>query len=121
MKFLIAGEGEEQYLIDEYRGNNIIAVGCVNDVERYLISSDIYLFSSFLQEMLPMALVEAINADLSILAYDTIINRFLLSNSTFESLDDMIKAVEERRVPRGFKHYDKAYALGQFRNILKLS
>lgn len=33
----------------------------------------------------------------------------------------MIKAVEERRVPRGFKHYDKAYALGQFRNILKLS
>jgi hypothetical protein len=71
-------------LIDEYRGNNIIAVGCVNDVERYLISSDIYLFSSFLQEMLPMALVEAINADLSILAYDTIINRFLLSNSTFE-------------------------------------
>ena len=121
VKFLIAGEGEEQYLIDEYRGNNIIAVGCVNDVERYLISSDIYLFSSFLQEMLPMALVEAINADLSILAYDTIINRFLLSNSTFESLDDMIKAVEERRVPRGFKHYDKAYALGQFRNILKLS
>ena len=112
VKFLIAGEGEEQYLIDEYRGNNIIAMGCVNDVERYLISSDIYLFSSsFLQEMLPMALVEAINADLSILAYDTIINRFLLSNSTFESLDDMIK----------FKHYDKAYALGQFRNILKLS
>lgn len=118
IKFLILGDGVERYLIDQYKINNIIHIGCVNDVERYLIASDIYLFTSSLPEMLPMALVEAINTDKHILAYDTTINRFLLHNKTYENLNTMIDAIKNNTIPSGFKYYDKTYAINCFKNIL---
>lgn len=119
MKFLIAGGGEEQCLLDAYPYDNVIVVGCVNDVERYLIASDIYLFLSlFSQEMLPMALVEAVNVGLPVLAYSTIVNDFVLSGKTFKSLNEISEQLRAGKSAGGFEHYDINYAKKMFQQIL---
>lgn len=118
MKFLIAGGGEEQFLLDAYAYDNVITVGCVNDVERYLIASDVYLFLSLLPEMLPMALVEAINVDIPVLAYSTITNDFLLSGKSSKSLEEVGELLRTNNVPCGFEHYDMDYAKSMFQQIL---
>lgn len=117
--FLIAGNGQEADYVKNYPSNNIKWVGFQNDIERYLIASDFYLFTSlFKQEMLPMALIEAINTDKKILAYNTDINNFLLQNQTFASIEDMILSIEEDKVPFNFKKYDEKYAIAIFHNLL---
>lgn len=108
-KFLLIGDGPEAYLINEYNGNNLIWVGKVNDVEKYLLASDIYLFLSKI-EMMPMALIEAINTNKQIIAYDTEINNFLLRNQTFHNINKYV--LQESNIPNGADliHYDSKYA-----------
>lgn len=119
--FLIAGDGEERFLVDEYRFGNILYVGCINDVESYLIASDIYLFLSvFSQEMLPMALVEALNTDKKIAAYYTSINEFLLGEKTLKSKEEVITLLKKGNVPSGFKKYDMVYALKRIQSIFNI-
>lgn len=118
--FLIIGDGEERNLVKEYKGGNIIWTGFVTDVEQYLIASDIYCFTSlFPQEMLPMALVEAINCDMKILAFNTRINNFLLDDQTYPDVDSFYKSIISSKIPQNFFHYDGKYAKACFRNILQ--
>ncbi|WP_165974007.1 glycosyltransferase [Marinitoga lauensis] len=77
IKFLILGDGPEREIVKNNLNNNIIWPGLVNDVEKYLHISDLYFFPSR-KEMMPLALIEAINADLPIVAYNTELNKFLL-------------------------------------------
>lgn len=119
IKFLIVGDGEEKYLLDKYPYDNLIAIGIVNDVERYLIASDAYLFLSSLPEMLPMALVEAINIDIPIIAYKTSINDFLLNGNTCTSFDNIIKRINAWDIPAGFQHYDQHYATEMLKKLLE--
>lgn len=119
--FLIAGDGVERYLVDEYHFGNVSYVGCVNDVESYLIASDIYLFLSlFSQEMLPMALVEAVNTDKRIVAYYTGINEFLLGEKTLESKEEVITFLKREEVPSGFNKYDMTYAMKRFQSVFNI-
>ena len=46
IEFLIIGDGPEVNLVKSYPYSNLHWIGRVNDVEQYLIASDIYLFSS---------------------------------------------------------------------------
>lgn len=108
-KFLVIGDGPEADIVKAYTGNNLIWVGRVNDVEQYLIASDIYVFMS-LYEMMPMALIEAINTNKHIIAYDTDVNNFLLDNQTFHDINE--HTFYDSIVPTGedLKHYDERYA-----------
>lgn len=117
MTFLVVGDGPESYLLDEYKGSNIIRTGFVNDVERYLIASDIYFFPSK-KEMLPMALVEAVDTDTAILAVKNTITDFLLDGLTYSELEDAYKSLVEKRCPSGFTHYDEAYAKSMLEKLL---
>ena len=116
-----AGDGEERYLVEDCRLKNVSYIGRVNDVESYLIASDIYLFLSlFSQEMLPMALVEAINTDKKIIAYYTGINEFLLGEYTVGSKEDVITLLKKAEVPFFFKKYDMTYAIERFRFVFNI-
>jgi glycosyltransferase involved in cell wall biosynthesis len=108
-KFLVIGDGPEADIIKAYTGNNIIWVGRVNDVEQYLIASDIYAFMS-LYEMMPMALIEAINTNKHIIAYNTDVNNFLLDNHVFHDINKHV--IYDSIIPSGedLKHYDEKYA-----------
>jgi glycosyltransferase involved in cell wall biosynthesis len=117
--FLILGDGPEKFKIDSYAGGNIVWTGFVDDVEKYLIASDIYFFpSKFKYEMLPMALVEAMNAGLNIIAYDTEINRFLLEGNVCASFEEASLRIFKRNFPNTLKKYDYPYANETFRNLL---
>ena len=119
--FLVAGDGEERYLVEDCRLRNVSYIGRVNDVESYLIASDIYLFLSlFNQEMLPMALVEAINTDKKIIAYHTDVNKFLLGECTVGSKADVISLIKKANIPSSFKKYNMIYATERFRSIFNI-
>ncbi|MDQ0105773.1 glycosyltransferase involved in cell wall biosynthesis [Chitinophaga terrae (ex Kim and Jung 2007)] len=117
--FLLIGDGPEAEMARQYKFPNLKWVGFVNDVEKYLIASDVYFFSSvFKQEMLPMALVEAINAEKKIIAYNTAINHFLLEGHTCESIQEMEAALLDQGGAKTFPHFDKQYALGKIGEII---
>ena len=110
IEFLIIGDGPEVNLVKSYPYSNLHWIGRVNDVEQYLIASDIYLFSSiYKQEMMPMALIEAINTDKRIVALKTNINDYLLSNQTYESLEKVIEALKIDNIPSGFKYTSSGF------------
>ena len=117
--FLLVGDGEEAGLIDKFNLSNIIWLGFVNNVEDYLLASDIYIFTS-LFEMMPVALIEAINCDRAILAYNTQINNFLLNSknicNTFNELSDKLA---EHQFVKNHKKYDKKYGMEKLRDLLK--
>lgn len=115
--FLLIGDGEQSNLIKEYIGGNIIWKGFVNDVEKYLIASDIYCFMSK-KEMMPMALIEAINTEKKIAAYKTELNDFILGNNTFENitLDTLINIDSYIKEDKLIK-YDQLYALNKLQKI----
>ena len=116
IEFLIIGDGPEVNLVKSYPYSNLHWIGRVNDVEQYLIASDIYLFSSiYKQEMMPMALIEAINTD------KRNINDYLLSNQTYESLEKVIEALKIDNIPSGFKHYDMNYAIHKVKQMIELT
>lgn len=117
--FLVVGDGPERALVKEYKGSNLQWTGFVNDVEQYIIASDVYCFPSiYQQEMLPMALIEAIDCNKSILAFDLPINRFLLQEKVCHDINDMYQHIVNHDTPAGFTHYDEAYALNTLQKIL---
>ena len=119
-RFLVLGDGQEADYVRNYEYNNLIWLGRVNDVEKYLIASDIYLFPSlFKMEMMPMALIEAINVEKSILALDTPINRFLLNNDVFNNLEQMRSALENEVYKNIYNRYDDKYAYNKLKELLK--
>ncbi|KLO24334.1 hypothetical protein X275_00620 [Marinitoga sp. 1197] len=92
IKFLILGDGPENAIIKNNLQKNIIWLGLVDDVEKYLLATDLYFFSS-INEMMPMALIEAINANLPIVAYNTEINKYLLE---YQFIVENIEEAKER-------------------------
>jgi glycosyltransferase involved in cell wall biosynthesis len=120
--FLIVGDGPERDLIQNFKyKDKLIWTGFVNDVEEHLIASDIYFFPSlFNLEMMPMALIEAINLDKKILAYRTDINNFLLNDCTCINIDEVIYNFKNNIYPSNLVKYDYNYALDNFKNIFKL-
>lgn len=115
--FLIVGDGLEADYVKNYKYDNIRWAGFQADVEKYLIASDVYLFLSKF-EMLPMALMEAINTDKRILAYNIPINNLLLNNKTFSSLESMIESINSGEEPSSFQKYDEEYAVKMFQCLL---
>lgn len=117
--FLIIGDGEESSLLMSYESANMKWIGRVNDVERYLIASDIYFFPSrFKYEMMPMALIEAINTDKAIAAYKTEINDYLLNGQTYETLFQICNDIKNDKVPKIFSHFDESYAKMKLSQII---
>ena len=117
--FLLLGDGQESNIVKQYNGSNLMWLGMVTDVEKYLIASDVYVFPSlFENEMLQMALVEAINTEKKILAYNTAINNYLLNNETCLTFNDMIERIVDDRYPQQLKRYDETYALTEIQKIL---
>lgn len=117
--FLIIGDGQEANLITSYRYSNIKWLGFVTDVERYLAATEYYFFSSlFKQEMLPMALVEAVNSNTKVLAYSTAINDFLLNGNTCKSFDEVVVKFENNKWPDDLSKFNRAYALTVFKQVL---
>ena len=115
--FLLIGDGEQSFLIREYKGENIIWKGFVNDVEKYLIASDIYCFMSK-KEMMPMALIEAINTEKKIIAYKTDLNDFILGCNTFENItsDTLIK-IDNYIKNENLTKFDQLYAFNKLQKI----
>lgn len=116
--FLIIGDGPEVGLIKEYKYSNIKWIGFVNDVEKYLIASNIYAFMSKL-EMMPMALLEAMNCNKKIIAYKSLITDYCLDGQTFQTIEGMDVALQEDNIPSKFNHYDKKYALEKISSLLQ--
>lgn len=115
--FLLIGDGEQSYLIKNYKENNIIWKGFVNDVEKYLVASDIYCFMSK-KEMMPMALIEAINTEKIIIAYKTELNDFLLKNNTFEHItSDILINIDDYIKEEKLEKYDQTYAFNKLQKI----
>lgn len=117
-KFLLIGDGPERYLAEKYSYDNLVWTGRVTDVEKYLIMSDIYYFPSrFKIEMMPMALIEAINTGKKIIAYPTEINNFLLNGETFENITDT--KILNRELPCGLnlKNYNLQYGIQQLHDL----
>lgn len=117
--FLLIGDGPERYLMEKYKSDNITWVGKVNDVEKFLIASDIYFFASK-WEMMPMALIEAIDVDKKIIAYSTELNNFLLNDKTFDRITD--PDILNADLPSGktLIHYDSEYAICQLKKLLNI-
>ncbi len=120
--FLIVGDGPERELIQNFRHKDkLIWTGFVNDVEEFLVASDVYFFPSlFHLEMMPMALIEAINMDKRILAYRTEINNFLLNDCTCSDLQEVFYNLNNEIFPVELTRYDYHYALGKFQSTLEL-
>lgn len=118
--FLLAGDGPESHYVKKYEGNNLIWLGNVNDVERYLIASDVYIFTSK-WEMMPMALLEAIITNKYIMAYDIPVSTFLLGK-TYNVLSYKLLCNYES-LPNGInlEHYDEAYALKAISRMIGVS
>lgn len=118
--YLIVGDGPERHLIENFKyRNKVIWTGFVNRVEDYLIASDIYFFPSlFNLEMMPMALIEAINLDKKIVAYKTDINDYLLNNQTCNNLKEIIDYLENDSFPNNLMKYNYQYAFNKFSSIL---
>lgn len=117
--FLLAGDGIESNYVKEYKGKNLVWLGNVNDVERYLIASDIYVFTSK-KEMMPMALLEAINTCKYIMAYDIPVSKFLLKK-TYSSLSyDLL--LNYKQLPNGafLNQYDESYAIKEIKKLLEI-
>ena len=69
--------------------------------------------------MLPMALVEAINYELSIASFDTDINRFLLDNKVFKDITvDLIKDWKSLPSGKNLKKYNEDYATEKIKELL---
>ncbi len=120
MKFLLIGDGPENEDAKLYKADNYKWLGFQSDVEKYLIASDVYLFVSLYKlEMLPMALVEAINYELSIASFDTDINRFLLDNKVFKDITvDLIKDWKSLPSGKNLKKYNEDYATEKIKELL---
>jgi glycosyltransferase involved in cell wall biosynthesis len=120
--FLIVGDGPERDLIHNFQyKDRLLWTGFVNDVEEYLIASDIYFFPSlFNLEMMPMALIEAINLDKKILSYKTDINNFLLNDSTCIDIGEVLHNLYNDIYPCNLVKYDYKYAFDKFKSIFKL-
>lgn len=121
MKFLLLGDGPENEDAKQYKSDNYKWLGFQSDVERYLIASDVYLFVSLYKlEMMPMALVEAINYNLSIASFDTDINRFLLNDRVFSDITlDVIKNWQQLPDGSNMTKYNDAYAFEKIRDLIK--
>lgn len=117
-KFLVIGDGPEADYVRNYKHDNLLWIGRVDDVEKYLIASDYYFFPSK-KEMMPMALIEAINVEKNILALDTSINRFLLNGQTYEDLDHICDALYVDKEQMQYQHYDTEYAKNKVIELLK--
>lgn len=119
-KFLVIGDGPEADYVRNYRYDNLLWIGRVDDVEKYLIASDYYLFPSlFKKEMMPMALIEAINVEKNILALDTSINRFLLDGQTYKDLEHIYEALCVENGKKEYRHYDEVYAKIKMEELLE--
>lgn len=120
MKFLLLGDGPDDQEAKEYKADNYRWLGFQSDVEKYLIASDVYLFVSLYKlEMLPMALVEAINYDLAIASYDTDINRFLVDNRVYGEIT--VETIKDwKNLPNGkdLKKYNEEYAVKMIKELL---
>jgi glycosyltransferase involved in cell wall biosynthesis len=115
--FLLLGDGPEASAVRDYPGKNLIWAGMVDDVEKYLIAGDIYVFTSKV-EMMPMTLIEAINTGKKILAYNTEINRFLLNNEVCTTFEDFQIRTDRDLYPHKPLKYNREYALAQIKGIL---
>lgn len=116
--FLVLGDGPEFEYVKNYNGGNLLWLGFVNDVETYLIASDIYVFLSRI-EMMPMALLEAIYCDNFILAYNTAVNNYILHSHTYSSLSDIKGALKSKDLYKEKRCFDIDYAKKVFTEILK--
>lgn len=117
--FLLVGDGPESYLVKENQMPNLVWIGRQNDVERYLIASNIYVFlSKFKLEMMPMALLEAINTDKDIMAYDTILNNYLLDNKTLKQIS--YESLKNEKYVNGekLKHFDFEYGVETLKELI---
>lgn len=117
IRFLLVGDGPERTFVEEYPYNNIVWVGRVNDVEKYLIASDIYFFSSK-WEMMPMALIEAVNTDKRVIAYSTKVNNFMLDGKTFVDITDPIVLQADLPCGENLRHYDFNYGIEQLSDLI---
>lgn len=123
IKFLILGDGPEREIVKNNLKDNIIWPGLVDDVEKYLYASDLYFFPSQ-KEMMPMALIEAINADLPIIAYETDISKFLLEKQFIAEglLEVKEKILEFYNIDfRKYNHknkFDLNYGMEKLKKIL---
>lgn len=120
MKFLLLGDGPDDQEAKDYKADNYRWLGFQSDVEKYLIASDVYLFVSLYKlEMLPMALVEAINYDLAIASYDTDINRFLVDNKVYGEITlETIKGWKNLPNGKDLKKYNEEYAVKMIKELL---
>lgn len=120
MKFLLIGDGGDDEGAKSYESDNYKWLGFQNDVEKYLIASDVYLFVSLYKlEMLPMALVEAICYELSIVCFDTEINRFLVDNKVYEDISiEIIRNYHSLPSGRDLDKYDEKYAIEKIKELL---
>lgn len=116
--FVLIGDGPQADIVRAYRGKNLKWLGFVNDVEQFLIASDFYCFFSRV-EMMPMALIEAINTEKRIIAYPTLVNDFLLGGKTFEKISSDIFIQPDLPSGNKIQKYDFEYASKMLRQILK--
>ena len=118
--FVLLGDGPLVDLVKAYKWDNLKWLGYVADSEKYLIASDIYLFVSlYALEMMPMAMVEAIVCEKTIISYDTEINNFLTGNKTCHVItkEDILNY---KKFPNGrnLTKYDFQYALVKFGELI---
>lgn len=116
--FLVLGDGPEANYVKNYTAENLLWLGFVNDVEKYLIASDIYVFLSRI-EMMPMALLEAMYCDNFILAYNTTVNNYVLHSHTYPSLSDIKTALQSNDLYRETRYFDIHYAKKMFTKVFK--
>lgn len=115
--FLLMGDGVESDKVKSYNASNLIWLGFVNDVEKYLIASDVFVFLSK-QEMMPMSLIEAINTEKKIVCYNTEVNNYLMNGRTYDSISS--KLFFKGDIPSGkdLTHYDESYALQKLSDLI---
>lgn len=116
--FILIGDGPQADIVRAYRGKNLKWLGFVNDVEQFLIASDFYCFFSRV-EMMPMALIEAINTEKKIIAYPTLVNDFLLEGKTFEKISSDIFIQPDLPSGKEIQKYDFEYASRILKQVLK--
>jgi glycosyltransferase involved in cell wall biosynthesis len=84
-QFVVVGDGPEAKKISTYPHKNVLWMGWQADVERFLIAADAYYFLST-NEMMPMALIEALTLGVPVWATVGPVNEYLIDTQEDRAL-----------------------------------
>lgn len=127
--FLIIGDGFESGLLDRnlIESENVRFLGYQNNPLPFMKISDYIYFPSYdngdkFGEMMPMTVLEALEMNCKVIAYDLEVNKFLLPESnifSYKDFDSIVNSIESDAIRTVKNRYDNNYGLERFECLIQ--